>query len=363
MPWNPINRINAILNAKNPTPREIAFYSALLVFVLFLAAGLITMLVFGKLMPWWVVFPLAAIVLLASYYVIEAALGRYIYRKIKLIYKTIHRLKVPNEQQSRDVDLTAHIMDEVEKEVREWAKSYRREIEELKSMEAYRRDFLGNISHELKTPIFNIQGYLHTLLDGGLEDKKINTQYLKKAVNNLDRLQTIIQDLEVISRLEAGELQLDYQVFDIKQLAREVIEDMEMKAAKRRISIRFKEGASQSYKVRADRENIRQVLINLASNSIKYGREGGLTQISFYDMDKNILVEIADNGIGIDARHLPRLFERFYRVDKSRSRSQGGTGLGLAIVKHIIEAHKQTVHVRSSVGMGSTFGFTLEKAR
>jgi two-component system phosphate regulon sensor histidine kinase PhoR len=203
---------------------------------------------------------------------------------------------------------------------------------------------------------------LHTLLDGGLYDEKVNMTFLKKAAKNVDRLYTIVEDLSAIARLEAGNLVLEMQAFDIKELTEEVFEDLELKARDKNISLEFKEGASQNYKVLADREYIRQVLTNLVHNSIKYGKVNGLTKIGFYDMDKNILIEVADNGIGIPNHHLLHVFDRFYRVDKSRSRAQGGSGLGLSIVKHIVEAHKQTINVRSTPDVGSTFGFTLEKA-
>ena len=235
------------------------------------------------------------------------------------------------------------------------------EIETLRQLETYRRHFIGDVSHELKTPIFNIQGYLHTLLDGALEDPNVNTTFLKKAAKNLERLHIIVEDLEAISRLESGELMLEIQSFDIHALAAEVFEDLEFKAKQRNITLEFKDGASQGFKVQADRESIRQVLTNLVSNSIKYGEENGRTRIGFYDMDGNILIEVADNGLGIPKKHLNHVFDRFYRVDKSRSRERGGSGLGLSIVKHIIEAHKQTINVRSTPGLGSTFGFTLKK--
>ncbi|MEM1218267.1 MAG: ATP-binding protein, partial [Bacteroidota bacterium] len=225
-----------------------------------------------------------------------------------------------------------------------------------------RRRFLGDISHELKTPIFNIQGYLETLIDGGMDDPNINRNYLLRAVKNVDRLNTIVEDLDSISRLETGDLVLEMQNFDIRELVEEVFEDFEFKAQAKGIKLDFKQGADQRFRVCADRESIRQVVTNLVTNSIKYGKENGVTKVGFYDMDRNILVEVADDGIGIDKESLNHIFERFFRVDKSRSREQGGSGLGLSIVKHLIEAHQQSVHVRSSVQLGSTFGFTLEKA-
>jgi two-component system phosphate regulon sensor histidine kinase PhoR len=258
--------------------------------------------------------------------------------------------------------MTQNILDNVEKEVGEWAEQNDRDIEELERLATYRRRFIGDVSHELKTPIFNIQGFIHTLLDGAIHDPQVNLQYLQRAAKNVDRLQAIVEDLETINKLEAGQMILDLREFDIHDLADEVYADLEMRARERNIRLTFKEGANQHFRVRADKESIRQVLINLVHNSIKYGSEGGVTKVSFYDVETYILVEVSDNGIGIDPEHLKHVFDRFYRADKHRSREAGGTGLGLSIVKHIIEAHKQTINVRSGVGQGSTFGFTLEKA-
>ncbi len=347
---------------KNPTPRQIAVASAAYTTVGF---GLTWLLIWlwQQESPSW---PLTGITMLLvfgwSYFVFVNFLKRYIYRKIKLIYKTIHKHKMSPAQKQSAINIDTPIIEEVEKEVAQWADEQAREIAELKKWQEYRRRYIGDVSHELKTPIFNIQGYLETLLDGGLEDPAINRDFLSRAAKNVERLLTIVEDLEAISRLESGEMILDMQVFDIRTLVEEVFDEMEMKARQRNIRLMFKEGASQHFQVRADRESIRQVLINLISNSIKYGKEGGHTKVALYDMESLVLVEVADDGIGIPPEHINHVFDRFYRVDKSRSRERGGSGLGLSIVKHIIEAHHQTINVRSSVGMGSTFGFTLAKA-
>jgi two-component system phosphate regulon sensor histidine kinase PhoR len=258
--------------------------------------------------------------------------------------------------------MTKSVLDDVEREVGEWADKQEHELEELERLATYRRRFIGDVSHELKTPIFNVQGFIHTLLDGALHDSSVNMLYLQRAAKNIERLQMIVEDLETINKLEAGQMILDLQEFDLHELTDEVYADLEMRASERNIRLTYKEGANQRFRIRADKESIRQVLMNLVHNSINYGKEGGLTKISFYDMETYVLVEISDNGIGITPEHLSHVFDRFYRVDKHRSREAGGTGLGLSIVKHIIEAHKQTINVRSSVGQGSTFGFTLEKA-
>lgn len=347
---------------KNPTPQIIAFLSSLWVALALIIAGVVLYLSDDKNAPVWY-FPVLALVAFgASFAVFFYYLRKYIYRKIKLIYKTIHKQKLRPEEKPSSVDMRADIIDDVEKEVAMWADNQAREIQALRNWQEYRRRFLGDISHELKTPIFNIQGYLETLLDGGLNDPNINATYLERAVKNVERLNTIVEDLEIISRLESGDLVLEMQNFDIKALTDEVFEELEMKAKERNIKLGFKQGADQHFRVRADRESIRQVLINLVNNSIKYGNDNGATKVGFYDMDRYILVEVADNGIGIPPEQLNHVFERFYRVDKSRSRERGGSGLGLSIVKHIIEAHQQTINVRSTVDLGSTFGFTLAKA-
>lgn len=347
-------------STKNPTPQQIALYAAALA-ALWVGAVMLAVALAGGADYWAA--PVAALAAgVAGYLVFLAYLRRYIYRKIKLVYKTIHQHKLTAEEKSNAVNVREDIIEQVEEDVSTWMQEQNRQIAELKRFDEYRQRFLGDISHELKTPIFNVQGYLETLLDGAVDDDQVRQRYIEKAARNVERLNTIVEDLESISRLEHGREMLDMQRFSIGELVSEVFEELQMKAERRGITLALKPGAAGPYVVLADRENIRQVLINLVNNSIKYGREGGTTKVSFYDMDRVILVEVADNGIGIREDHLPRIFERFYRVDKSRSRDAGGSGLGLSIVKHIIEAHQQTVNVRSSRDLGSTFGFTLEKA-
>ena len=301
-------------------------------------------------------------VFLLSYFIYQYILEKFIYDKIKLIYKTIHTLKSKISFKEMDLTLDKDIISKVNEEVSEWAQDRREEIEELKKLEVYRREFLGNVSHELKTPLFNIQGYILTLLDGGLDDPSINKEYLERSGKNIERMIAIVEDLEVISRFETGELKLDMINFDIVALATDVIELLEVKAKKKNIRLSVVRELEKPLFVRADKERVRQVLINLVDNSIKYGIEGGKTKVNFFDMDQNTLIEVTDNGLGVDSKDLSRLFERFFRVDKSRSREQGGSGLGLSIVKHIIEAHHQTINVRSTLGVGTTFAFTLQKA-
>lgn len=294
-----------------------------------------------------------------SFYVIE----RFIYRKIKVIYKTIHGLKINREILQDSLDMDRDILNQVNKDVVNWAISSKKEIEELKSQEEYRKDFIGNVSHELKTPIFNIQGYISTLLEGGLEDEKVNRDYLLRAEKNVERMINIVEDLDTVTKLESGQLTMDFVKFDIVELVKDVVEMLEMYAKQKSITFKYKVKNEKSILVNGDKDRIRQVLTNLMLNSVKYGKMNGTTEVLYYDMEENILVEVTDNGLGISSKHLPRLFERFYRVDKSRSRESGGSGLGLAIVKHIIEAHNQTINVRSTEGAGSTFSFTLKKAR
>ncbi len=289
----------------------------------------------------------------------------FIYKKIKLIYKTIHSLKTQKyDAKLANFNWNSDPIADINKEVISWASDQKEALEELKHLAKFRKEFLGNVSHELKTPIFNIQGYIHTLIDGAIDDPDVNVHFLKKAAKSADRLSDLVADLLTISQLESDGLNLEFERFDINLLAKDVYEQLEVRAKERGISLLIKEGCNKPFYVFADYYRVRQVLVNLIGNSIKYGLELGTTTAAYYDMDENILIEIADNGEGIAQEHLPRIFERFYRVDKSRSRESGigGTGLGLAIVKHIIEAHDQTVNVRSTIGQGTTFGFTLKKA-
>lgn len=347
---------------KNQSPRQLALMTA------FSAAMVVVLLLWllEKGAGWFVIpgprlLLIATITFICSLILHSYMIRNYIFRRIKLIYKVIHRQKLPTDFKAGKIRMDSNILSDVESEVARWAQERSSELEALEKLATYRRRFIGDVSHELKTPIFNIQGFIHTLLDGGLNDPEINIKYLQRAAKNVERLQAIVEDLETINKLESGQMILDLREFDIRDLMDEVFADMEMKARERDIRLTYKEGANQHFHVRADKETIRQVLINLVQNSIKYGREGGVTKVSFYDMESYILLEVSDNGIGIAPEHLPHVFDRFYRVDKSRSREVGGTGLGLSIVKHIIEAHKQTINVRSNSGQGSTFGLTLEK--
>jgi two-component system phosphate regulon sensor histidine kinase PhoR len=347
---------------KNPSPEQLVRLTAINITAAVLIVVLLIKIIFPASLSWWLVLCLPLLALLMGYLAVYRAMHDFIYRKINLIYKTIYNMQSPTTNSIVSIDMKKHMIDEVEQEVMQWARSWTKEISSLKSMEVYRREFMGNVSHELKTPIFNIQGYLHTLLDGGMDDPDINYKYLKRAAENTERMASIVADLGYISKFEAQKLQLDVIEFNICQLVQDVLDDSELKASQVDIHLAFKNPNQKPLLVKADVESIRRVLVNLISNSIKYGKEGGQTLVDFHNLDNTVLVEITDDGKGIDQEHLPRLFERFYRVDKGRSRAEGGTGLGLAIVKHILEAHGQTITARSRLNVGSTFGFTLQKA-
>lgn len=289
---------------------------------------------------------------------------KFIYSRIE---QTMNKLRQFSSRRETDesYDYTYDMADPIEQlnqEIIRIANDRQKEVEHLTRLENYRKEYLGNVSHELKTPIFNIQGYIATLIDGGIHDPSINVEYLKRADKSVDRMIHIIDDLETISQLESGSLVIDYEKFDIVSLCSEVIEQLELAASKRGMQLKVNSENRKSVKVLADKFRIRQVLANLLTNSIKYGKDNGTTTVSFKVYSEKVNVEISDNGIGIQEEHLPRLFERFYRVDKGRSREQGGTGLGLSIVKHILEAHEQQIYVKSKVGEGTTFVFTLKKA-
>ena len=289
-------------------------------------------------------------------------LEKYIYSKIVLIYKMIHNLKLGKDlKDALGEYVSADPINDVEQEVKEWAGAKKREIEVLKKQEQFRREFLSNVSHEFKTPLFAIQGYIDTLQDCLLDDPETAMKFLKKAANNVERLSYLINDLDSISKLESGEIPIDYKKFDFVLLAKEVMEALEDNAKNKGIKLSFKEKYTSPAYVKADREKIRQVMINLVQNSLKYGKNNGSTAIKIFELHDQYLIEVTDDGIGIDEKHLPRLFERFYRIDSHRSREEGGTGLGLAIVKHILEAHQQIISVRSTLQIGTTFAFTLEK--
>lgn len=303
------------------------------------------------------------ITFIVVFFVSRYFIRKFVIFKIKPIYQIMMAKNIPTNELTVELSGKEDFVQEIRDELTDWADKKAQEISRLKENERYRKEFLGNVSHEIKTPIFTIQGYILTLLDGGLEDAEINRLYLERTEKSIDRLIHIVNDLDEISKLESGVITLEKTDFDIKALARDIADAMELNAAKRSISIRLETNGNAPMLVYADRSRISQVLVNLMTNSVKYGKEGGTTRVKFIDMFDKVMIEIQDDGIGIDKEHLPRIFERFYRVDKSRSREQGGTGLGLAIVKHIIEAHQERITLRSEIGVGTTFSFSLTKAK
>ncbi|MGB0247583.1 MAG: sensor histidine kinase [Flavobacteriales bacterium] len=333
-----------------------------------IAVGLLTLLAVGIALrvdnvgdQWWLP-PLSGLVVGAVCYIlVYRQLGVYIQDRVRIIYKTIRRFK--GSSSNLNLDMSSDIVEQVNQDVMSWAESQIDEITNLRETDTFRKEFIGNLAHELKTPIFNIQGFILTLLEGGMEDPEINRKFLLKAAKNVERMSGLLEDLDVITKMEAGNLDIELVPFDLLDIVRETIESLEPKAKRNNIELRITKGMDGSkVMVLGDAAKLVQVLTNLIVNSINYGTEGGHTEVRYYDAEDSILVEVADTGIGIREEDLPRVFERFYRVDKSRSRHAGGSGLGLAICKHIIETHGQTINVRSTYGEGSTFSFTLEKA-
>ena len=327
---------------------------------IFLTLLMSVFLYYFFVIKWQAVFGFAICCYLFSFIVIQFRVERFIYKRVKKIYDDLTLLESTNLSRGPINTDMATLTEEIDK----FARDKKLEIETLKVREKYRKEFLGNVSHELKTPLFTIQGYILTLLDGAMNDKSIREKYLKRANEAVERLSYIVNDLDMITKLEVGDLSLNIENFDIVELAKNVFGMMEMRAAKKKITLTFDIDYNQPIIVSADKERIQQVLANLITNSIKYGREKGTTEISIENLIKNkVIVRVTDNGEGIEKIHLPRLFERFYRVDKSGSRKEGGSGLGLSIVKHIIEAHDEKIYVESEYGVGSEFSFTLEKAK
>lgn len=305
------------------------------------------------------------VIFLGSYGLIVYTLQTFIYRKIKLIYKFIYQTKASKKEEFYYKNiLPQKSIDEVREDVEIWAEQRKEEIELLQQNEAFRKEFLQNLSHELKTPIFAIQGYVDTLLNGALENADVNKKFLQSTSRNIDRLVNLVDDLDAISKLESGEQLLLKDSFVIQELLKEVYDSLSIKADEKEIKLIIKKGCELPLLVFADKEKMRQVFINLVDNAIKYGKQSGTIEASFYKVDgARVLIEISDDGSGIAEEHLLRIFERFYRTDQARSRKVGGSGLGLSICKHIIEAHGQAIHVRSKIDVGTTFGFTLQSKK
>ena len=348
-----------MFTTKNLSPQQLSAFTALVLSVP-IALGI------WVLRPDWLI-ALASFVVtfIGSYLLIRFVLESFIYRKIKLIYKFIYQTKATKREETYyKYILPQKSIDEVRQDVEQWAEQRSAEIELLKTNEAYRKEFLQNLAHEFKTPIFAIQGYVDTLLNGALDNPEVSTRFLENAAKNVDRMVNLVEDLDAITRLESGQQPLHRENFVIQDLIREIYEALSIKTAARNIRCSIKKGCESPIMVFADKEKIRQVIINLLENATKYGKQEGSIVASIYKTDgRHVLIEFSDDGIGISEEHLPRIFERFYRTDRGRSRNIGGTGLGLAICKHIIEAHGQAIHVRSKIDVGTTIGFTLESRK
>ncbi len=342
--------------SKNLSPQQLSAATALA-----LAVPISLGIYFVK-PDWWIPLLAFGLIFAGAYSLILFMVQQFLYRKIKLIYKLIYQTKASKREEFYYKNiLPQKSIDEVQEDVEAWAQQKKNEIELLQQNEAYRKEFLQNLSHELKTPIFAIQGYVHTLLGGALNNPEVNQKFLNSTSRNIDRLVNLVDDLDEIARLESGQQLLYKENFVIQELIREVFESLSLKAEEKQLKLQIKKGCELPLSVYADKEKIRQVITNLVDNAIKYGKQNGVIEASAYKMEgKKILVEMSDDGIGIGEDHLTRIFERFYRTDAARSRKAGGSGLGLAICKHIVEAHGQTIHVRSKLDVGTTFGFTMD---
>lgn len=331
--------------------------------IIFGLTFLITFIIDFQIMnfPFWVLIGLPFTTGLISFGVFYFFIKHFINDRLKLLYRSIRKGKMNTETDIK-FKITDDVIANAELETQKWTEERNIEISKLKEQEEFRREFLGNLAHELKTPIFSIQGYILTLLEGGIEDETVNIKFLERASKATDRMVNIIEDLDQITKLEVNTLKLEIRLFDIQELVKEIFDSLEDKAKSKNIKLTFSKEYGSIF-VNADRAKISQVLINLLTNSIFYGNQDGITTVRFYVMDEILTTEVSDNGPGIEEKHLPRLFERFYRVEKSRNRNEGGSGLGLAIAKHIIESHGQTLSVRSSIGIGSTFAFSLDKSK
>lgn len=323
-----------------------------------LAMGIFSYILFEIIIEWLFLF--FFISFLISFFILQYRVEKFIYSRIKKIYKDVRLL---DEKSFSKPSITTD-MKVLTLEVERFAHDKKLEIETLNIRENYRKEFMGNISHEMKTPLFTVQGYILTLLDGAMKDKKVRKKYLKRANKGVERLIYIIKDLDMITKLEVGGLVLNKEDFNIIKLVKNVFDLLEMKAAKKNISLVFDKEYTESIIAHADKERIEQVLTNLLVNSIKYGKQDGTIEVSIENIVKNkIIVRVTDNGEGIAKEYLTRIFERFFRVDRSGSRKEGGSGLGLSIVKHIVEAHTEKIYVESQLGIGSEFSFTLEKGK
>lgn len=340
---------------KNLTPKQLAALTALLL------ASLIALSIFMLFSNVKLCITYFIVSFFSIYFLMGQLLEYFIYRKIKLIYKLISQTKASKREEAyQKYVLPKKGIDDVRDDVEQWAAQKTKEIQDLQSNEAFRKEFLQNLSHEIKTPIFAIQGYLELLGDGAMDDAVTGPKFVQQAQSNVQRLVQLLSDVDAITNLEINKDPILKQFFIIQDIINEAINNLSVKRIKKNIQFQFKKGSESPVYVFADKNKIYQVMVNILSNATKYGKIDGQITASIYKMEhEKILIEIGDDGIGIDEEHLPRLFERFYRTDDARAREIGGTGLGLAICKHIVEAHGETIHVRSKVNVGTTFGFTL----
>lgn len=342
---------------KRLSPKQISLSAATIL------AACIWVLAIALGRDWQTALMILGVSFVLAYFIFYYFLKKFIDQRLKLLYKFIYDTKAGRKEQFfYNKILPKKTIDEVEREVALWAQKKNLQVQQLQVNEKFRKEFLSNLTHELRTPIFTVQGYVHTLLDGAIDDENVNRKFLSNASKGLDRLVHLASDLAQITELESGTNPLVLTNFDLHHLVNDVYEELMLKAREKQISMKFKDDDKEAVMVHADRDKIRQAIVNIVENAIKYGTEGGSITTGFWDLDTDkTYIEISDDGPGIEEQHLERIFERFYRTDKSRSSKIGGTGLGLAIVKHIIEAHHQIINVRSKVDVGSSFGFSLNK--
>ena len=336
-----------------------ALISALYIALLVIVVDVLSYFLYQEF-GFWVLLIAVISLLIVSFFIIQFRVEYFIYRRVRKIYEDVSLLEIEDlKRKSVTTD-----METLSKSVQKFAEGKRIEIQNLTARDSFRKDFLGNVAHELKTPLFTVQGYLLTLIEGASKDKEILKKYLDRANKGVERLVAIVKDLDMIAKLETDGLSIDLKPFNILELIQNIFDLFEMRAKKKNIALVFDKVYEFPIYVIGDIEKIEQVLINLVVNSIKYGKFGGITKVGVEDYNENkFIIKVTDDGEGVKQEHLSRLFERFYRVDQSRSRDQGGSGLGLAIVKHIIEAHNETILVKSTFKEGSEFSFTMEKAK
>lgn len=344
------------------SPRSLSIYISLFVSLFSIALIIITFWYkdtdIGLLLMLLIFLLIFGVTFTLVYFTLE----RFIYHKIKLLYRATQMFRANKDIDRLDLDMNTDILGKLSKDIARWMVDQHKTIDQLKERESFRRDFIGNLAHELKTPVFSIQGYILTLLEGGLEDEDINRLFLERAAVSVDRITNLLEDLDAIYKLESGQLDLKKERINLTKITYEALNEIEFKAKKKNIKIKIQDPKEKEVWIFADRDKIVQVITNLLNNAIAYSKDNGNVSIKSNLLDKKILLEIEDEGVGIKKADADRIFERFYRVDKSRARNKGGTGLGLAIVKHIIEAHGETITVRSVLGKGTAFTFSLSRA-